>query len=514
MYNFPAEQETDLSMVSSILTQFVLLLSDIEHFTKTNTMKYLKIFTFVTISLALFSCNATEDGWITLFDGETLEGWTASEHTDSWKIEEGAIITNGERSHLFYTGDVPDHNFKNFEFSVDVKTKPESNSGIYIHTKFQEEGWPYDGYECQVLNSNGPGDYVEHKMTGSIYAIRNVWKSVTADNEWFNYRIKVEGKTIQTFINGELAAEYTEPDEAYRPESFAGRLLGSGTFAFQCHDPGSVVAYKNIRVKPLADDLPTPGTPPADLEFEKQIVDLSGQNFPLIDFHTHLKGGLTREEALAHARSYGFTYGIAVNCGLKMGFESDEELKAYLDAFEPTPFAWHAMQAEGREWLKLFSKESRDRFDYVFTDAMTWTNDNGKRMRLWIPEETEIEDPQDFMDQLVARIVTIVSTEPIDIYVNPTYLPDDIAMEYDALWTKDRIDKVVKALAESGVALEINNRNRIPSTTFIKQAKEAGVKFTFGTNNGGANDLGRMDYAIEMIGECGLTPQDMWFPAE
>jgi len=70
----------------------------------------------------------------------------------------------------------------------------------------------------------------------------------------------------------------------------------------------------------------------------------------------------------------------------------------------------------------------------------------------------------------------------------------------------------VKALAESGVALEINNRFRIPSATIIKAAKEAGVKFTFGTNNGGANDLGRMDYAIEMIGECGLTGQDMWFP--
>ncbi len=79
------------------------------------------------------------------------------------------------------------------------------------------------------------------------------------------------------------------------------------------------------------------------------------------------------------------------------------------------------MQAEGREWLELFSHESRERFDYVFTDAMTWTNDNGIRMRPWIQEETEVGDPQDFMDQLVDRIVNIVTTEPIDIYVNPTF---------------------------------------------------------------------------------------------
>lgn len=475
-------------------------------------MKKIQFLTIAILTMALSACTTVSDEWITLFDGETLEGWTPSEQADSWIVEEGAIVTAGERSHLFYTGDVMDHNFKNFEFSVDVKTKPLANSGIYIHTKFQDEGWPYDGYECQVLNSNGSGDYVEHKMTGSIYAIRNVWKAVTPDNEWFNYRIKVEGKTIQTYINGELAAEYTEPGEVYRPESFAGRLLSSGTFAFQCHDPGSVVAYKNIKVKPLADDLPTPGTPPADLEFEKQVVDLSSQNFPLIDFHTHLKGGITREEALAHARSNGFNYGIAVNCGLKMGFESDEELEAYLDTFQPTPFAWHAMQAEGREWLELFSEENRDRFDYVFTDAMTWTNNRGVRQRLWMPEETDVGDPQDFMDQLVDNIVKVVSTEPIDIHVNPTYLPAEIADQYDALWTEERIDRVVKALAESGVALEINNRFHIPSATIIKAAKAAGVKFTFGTNNGGANDLGRMEYGIEMIGECGLTPQDMWFP--
>jgi hypothetical protein len=484
----------------------------IEKKTKTYPMKNMKVMAFAVLALALSACTTATDEWISLFDGETLEGWTASESPDSWKIEEGAIVTAGVRSHLFYSGDVLDHNFKNFEFSVDVKTQPEANSGIYIHTKFQDEGWPYDGYECQVLNSNGEGDYVEHKMTGSIYAIRNVWKSVTPDTEWFNYRILVQGKTIQTFINGEIAAEYTEPDEVYRPESFAGRLLSSGTFAFQCHDPGSVVAYKNIKVKPLADDLPTPGTPPADLEFEKKIVDLSSQNFPLIDFHTHLKGGLTLEELLAHARSYGFTYGFAVNCGLKMGYETDDSLSTYLDAFEPTPFAWHAMQAEGREWLDLFSNESRERFDYAFTDGMTWTNNRGVRQRLWIPAETDVGDPQDFMEQLVYNIVKVVTTEPIDIHVNPTFLPAEIADQYDALWTEDRIDRVVKALAESGVALEINNRYRIPSATFIKKAKEAGVKFTFGTNNGGAKDLGRMDYAIEIIDECGLTPQDMWFP--
>ncbi len=470
---------------------------------------------FILCMLALAGCSSEE--WISLFDGETLKGWKASENAGSWKIEDGAIVTAGNRSHLFYDGDVMDHNFRNFEFSADVKTSPGANSGIYIHTEFQEEGWPAKGYECQVINSNPPtgeGGYVEHKMTGSIYAIRNIWKAPVPDDVWFNYRIRIQGKTIQTYINDMLAAEYTEPVEIYRPESMSGRLLGSGTFALQCQDPGSVVSYKNIKVKPLPDDLPTPGTPPDDLEFEKKLIDLASQNFPLIDLHTHLKGGMTEEQALEQARRYGYTYGLAVNCGIKMGFETDDSLKAYLDNHTHSPFTWHAMQAEGREWLELFSKESRDRFDYVFTDAMTWTNDKGKRMRLWIKEETEVGDPQDFMDQLTDQIVKIVSEEPIDIHVNPTYLPPEIADRYDELWTEERMDRVVAALAESGVALEINNRNRIPSPAFLKKAKEAGVKFTFGTNNAGANDLGRMDYCIEMIGELGLTSQDMWIPAK
>jgi hypothetical protein len=472
-------------------------------------------FLITLVAVLLFS-GYTNDQWIPLFDGKSLEGWKANENPDSWKIENGAIVTSGETSHLFYEGGIMNHKFRNFELSLDVKTTPGSNSGIYIHTELRQgEEWPFKGYECQVINSSPaaePGAYVEHKMTGSIYAIRNVWKSPVPDNEWFNYRIRVAGKTIQTFINDMLAAEYTEPDVVYRPEGFKGRLLGSGTFALQCHDPKSVVYYKNIQVKPLPDNLPTPGTPPEDLEFEKKILDLAAANFPLIDLHTHLKGGMTEEEALAHARVYGYTYGIAVNCGLKMGFEDDGELNRFLDNYHPSPFTWFAMQAEGREWLDLFTKETRERFDYVFTDGMTWTNRNGLRMRLWIPQETEVGDPQDFMDQLVDNIVKIVTTEPIDIHVNPTFLPAEISGRYDELWTGERMDRVIAALVKGGVALEINNRYRIPSEAFIKRAKAAGVKFTFGTNNGGANDLGRMDYAIEMVDACGLEPSDMWIP--
>ena len=107
-----------------------------------------------------------------------------------------------------------------------------------------------------------------------------------------------------------------------------------------------------------------------------------------------------------------------------------------------------------------------------------------------------------------------LNNEPIDIYVNPTYLPAEIDENYDELWTTERMDRVIKALVDNNVALEINATLRLPKPDFIKRAKANGVKFTFGTNNGGPNDLGRMEYCIDMVGECGLTPDDMWIPGK
>jgi hypothetical protein len=446
-----------------------------------------------------------------------MEGWQASENADSWQIEDGALVTRGLRSHLFYVGDLNDHDFENFEFTADVMATPGSNSGIYFHTEYQDSGWPSKGYEAQVFNSSPniePGAYVERKLTGSLYGIRNIWKTPVKDDEWFNYRIVVQGKTIRTYINGALMADYTEPEATERPGNMAGRVLSSGTFAFQCHDPESVVYYKNVKVKMLPDDLATPGEPAQDPEYDARLIALSSANFPLMDLHVHIRGELTSDLALANARKYGFTYGFAVNCGLMMGFETDEALNQFIDTYEQPPETYFAMQAEGREWLDLFTQETIDRFDYVFTDAMTWTNDAGKRMRLWIPEETEVGDPEDFMDQFVDRIETILNEEPIDIYVNPTFIPDEIGHMYDELWTEDRMDRVIAALLENDIALEINDRRRIPSATFIKRAKAGGVKFTCGTNNGSLSDLGRLEYCIDMIEEAGLTGQDMWIPPQ
>lgn len=190
-----------------------------------------------------------KDGYYSLFNGKTLDGWKASENKDCFKVEDGKIVVHGKRSHLFYTGPVNNAKFRNFEFKAQVLTKKNSNSGIYFHTEYQQDGWPAKGYECQVNNTYNS----DPRKTGSLYAVKDNLKAPVGDDEWFNYHIIVKGKTIVIKINDKVIVEYTEPDDLKRPDN-PGRVLSSGTFALQGHDPGSEVHFRDIKVKPLPDD--------------------------------------------------------------------------------------------------------------------------------------------------------------------------------------------------------------------------------------------------------------------
>jgi hypothetical protein len=241
-----------------------------------------------------------------------------------------------------------------------------------------------------------------------------------------------------------------------------------------------------------------------------KIAELKSAGYEIIDYHGHLKGGLTMEELLDFSDRTGIGYGVAFNAGVGFPITDDSTLIATLELYKDYP-VYLAMQAEGREWVDMFAVENIKKFDYVFTDAMTWTDNKGRRMRLWINEEVFVDDKEDFMDQLVSKIVGIMESEPIDIYVNSTFLPEVLQPEYDALWTEARMDKVISAAVANNIAIEINARYKIPSAAFIKRAKAAGAKFSMGTNNVG-NELSTLDYAIEMIEECGLEPGDFFRP--
>jgi len=206
-----------------------------------------RILTLGVIALAAFTQSTlaqTEEGFVSLFDGKTFNGWKmAVENTNTWKIEDGALVTRGERCHLFYVGD--EKPFRNFELKVDVMTETNSNGGIYFHTAYQERGWPTAGFESQVNVSHS-----DWNKTGSLYDVVNLGNTPAKDNAWWTQHITVKDNKVTVRINDIVVLEYTEPAGAQAAKPFT-RKLNEGTFALQAHDPKSVVRFKNIRVKRL-----------------------------------------------------------------------------------------------------------------------------------------------------------------------------------------------------------------------------------------------------------------------
>ena len=184
-----------------------------------------------------------EKGWVSMFDGKTLDRWKANENNTSFRVQNGCIVANAPgRCHLFYQTKKP---FKNFEFKVEIMTLPHSNAGVYFHTRFQEDGWPKAGFECQVNNT-----YHDPKKTASIYGVKDTLEAPAKDDEWFDLYIKVEGKKVVTKVNGKIVVEWEQPADWKVGAPFE-RKLGQGTFALQGHDPGSTVLFRNLLVKRL-----------------------------------------------------------------------------------------------------------------------------------------------------------------------------------------------------------------------------------------------------------------------
>lgn len=205
-----------------------------------------KLFLILTICLFTFSATAQGD-WISLFDGKSLDGWKVSENPASFSVEDGILKVDGNRAHLFYNGPIANHDFKNFEFKADVMTEPRANSGIFIHTQFQEEGWPSVGYEIQVNQTHS-----DWRKTGSLYSVNDVKEVFVKDNEWYTQHIIVTGDKITVKINDKVVMEYDESEDKERdPTKIGTKKLSSGTIALQAHDPKSVIYYKNIQVKLL-----------------------------------------------------------------------------------------------------------------------------------------------------------------------------------------------------------------------------------------------------------------------
>lgn len=204
------------------------------------------LFVFILVSCLSFSSFAQKGKWVELFNGKDLEGWKISENPSSFSVVDKTIKVDGPRAHAFYDGPVGNHDFKNFELKVEVKTMPKANSGIFIHTAYQETGWPGKGYEVQVNQTHG-----DWRKSGSLYSFNDVRDVYVNDGEWYTYHIIVNGDKATVKINDKVVMEYDESEDSKRPANAGDKKFDRGTIALQAHDPESVIFYRSVKIKVL-----------------------------------------------------------------------------------------------------------------------------------------------------------------------------------------------------------------------------------------------------------------------
>ncbi len=232
--------------------------------------------------------------------------------------------------------------------------------------------------------------------------------------------------------------------------------------------------------------------------------------FPVSDYHVHLSEHLSIEQAVDLGKQRGVQIGIVEHPGPGYKLNSDANLKQYLDTLRKYP-VHIGLQPVYPGWSKAFSKPLLDQLDYILMDALTLPNPDGTFLAIW-QIDTLVDDEQAFMNRYLQFIEQVMTTEPLDIFGWPTFLPVPIAREYGELWTKRRMQRIIDLALSKHIAIEINEVSHVPDASFITLAKRAGLEFTFGTDSRTPQGAAHLYYCYQMANKCGLTEADMFVP--
>ena len=238
-------------------------------------------------------------------------------------------------------------------------------------------------------------------------------------------------------------------------------------------------------------------------------------DFPIVDYHAHPSKDVPLAEVVRLCDERGVKVGLVEHAGAEGEnyanlISTDEAMRRHIAMLAPFP-VYKGIQAEGLNWPACFSKDVVAQLDYALSDALTLPQKDGTREEIWRPSVT-IDDKQEFMDRYTDFNVEVMAREPIDIMANPLFLPTRIAAEFDLLWTDLRMRRIADAAVKYNVAIEINSRYQLPGLKFLRMAKDAGARLSFGTNTSGSN-VGKLDYSIAMAKKLKLTSADIFTPA-
>ena len=181
-----------------------------------------------------------KDGWVSIFDGKTLNGWKANFPDQSVTVVDGEIHIMSKGKNLWL---LHEKVYKDFEVEVEAKMPKVYNSGLGF--RCTAKGKKPTGYQCEI----------DEKKSGAIYAIGKGWVfgpkgkdwepffKISGDSykpgEWNKFKVKCVGNKIQVWVNGHLTADVT--DDKFK----------EGVFALQHHGKGDVHKFRNVRVREI-----------------------------------------------------------------------------------------------------------------------------------------------------------------------------------------------------------------------------------------------------------------------
>ena len=233
----------------------------------------------------------------------------------------------------------------------------------------------------------------------------------------------------------------------------------------------------------------------------------ANNDIQLVDYHVHLEKNFTIENVMSGFKDKSKKFGVVVHPGPRYSkMNDDNALLEYIDMYRPHN-VFIGLQPVDPGWYKIFSQEAIGKLDYVLMDALEIPNEKGENERIWEPRFI-LNNKSTFMDRYLDFYVKVLENEKVNILANPTFLPVCLAPEYYKLWTEKRMETVIRYAVKNNVALEINSVYQYPKVPFIKMAKQAGAKFTIGSNGHSIAEIRNYDYCFEMIKECGLTNND------
>lgn len=207
--------------------------------------------------------------WITLFDGETLEGWkryNADSIGPLWKVEDGVIVcasTGGGEAEGTGGSLVSLRKFGNFELTLDYKLSPDGNSGIMYHV-VEADSFPHaynTGPEFQLLDdgTDAYGQLKDEQMTAANYDMYapSENKKVNPAGEWNSVKIIYNNGHVEHWLNGEKVLEFEEGSAEWQRRYQNSKWIEypgwckfkTGAIALQDH--GNLTWFRNIKVREL-----------------------------------------------------------------------------------------------------------------------------------------------------------------------------------------------------------------------------------------------------------------------